>query len=182
MNKQVIIINGSGGAGKDTFVVLAKMAFKLRTKKFLDYTANEVWNYSSVDLVKDYAKQMGWDGTKTEKNRKFLSDLKLLLTEFDDIPFKDLKRKYENFINDDNASILFLHIREPEEIARAAKEFHAKTLLIKRDSVEHITSNMADKNVFNYEYDYVIENNGTVNDLEAKADNFIDTLLEMGNK
>lgn len=52
--------------------------------------------------------------------------------------------------------MLFLHIREPEEIERAKNEFGAKTVLVKRDSIKHITSNMADGRVFNYEYDTAI--------------------------
>ena len=69
MNKQVFIINGSGGVGKDTFVELVSKVFNL-----------SVMNFSSVDKVKEIARIIGWTGGKTEKDRKFLSDLKLLCT------------------------------------------------------------------------------------------------------
>jgi dephospho-CoA kinase len=56
------------------------------------------------------------------------------------------------------------------------KKLNAKTILMKRDSVKHITSNMADENVFNYDYDIVIENNGTLEELKEKAKLFVNDL------
>ena len=63
MNKNIIVINGTGGSGKDTFVEYVSKYAK-------------VYNFSSVDKVKEIAKLIGWTGTKTDKDRKFLSDLK----------------------------------------------------------------------------------------------------------
>ena len=51
---------------------------------------------------------------------------------------------------------------------------NATTLLIRRESVEgNETSNHADANVFNYEYDLTIYNNSDIIDLEKKAKDFI---------
>lgn len=153
--KRVVIINGSGGVGKDTAVkYITDMVYSINSKLLVD-------NYSSVDKVKAIAQIIGWDGTKTERNRKFLSDLKILTTEYNDMPFNAMKKRFEEFQNTDNECLLFLHIREPEEIDRAKREFNAVTLLIKRDSIPQITSNIADGNVFNYDYDVVIDNNGS---------------------
>lgn len=173
MNKQIFIINGSGGVGKDSFVEEVQSQTNISTK---------VSNYSSVSKVKEVAKIIGWNGTKTEKDRKFLSDLKLLTTEYNDMPLNDMKRFANSTMNDgvNMAKILFLHIREPEEIAKAVnefKEYNTKTILVKRDSVKHITSNMADENVFNYDYDIVIDNNGTIKDLREKAKSFLNDFL-----
>lgn len=155
MNKQVFIINGSGGCGKDTFVSLVAD---------ISYTMN----FSSVDKVKEIARSIGWNGGKTEWDRKFLSDLKLLCTKYNDMPLNSMKEKYEEFL-DSHASFLFLHIREPEEIKKAKRIFNAKTILIKRDSVKHIVSNMADARVFNYDYDIVINNDDSIEKLRDKA-------------
>ena len=46
-------------------------------------------NVDSVNLVKSLATMAGWDGNKTEKNRKFLSDLKDLLSNWNDVPYKE---------------------------------------------------------------------------------------------
>lgn len=168
MNKHVFIINGSGGVGKDTFVKLVGIKMNDIHKGF-----GTVWNYSSVKKVKDIAKQVGWDGGKTEKDRKFLSDLKVLISEYSDAPFNDMKDVYNEFLDDDKSYFLFFHIREPKEIERAAREFSARTVLVIRDDVKHIESNMADKNVFNYEYDYIICNNSSMDYLEKLAAKFI---------
>lgn len=167
MNKQIFIINGSGRVGKDTFVKFITIEMAQITKKI-----RSVENVSSVDEIKNIARMLGWKGGKSEKDRRFLSDLKVLTSKYNGFPFKSIKSKVEEFRQDDTTNILFLHIREPEEIQRAVDEFGAKTILIKRDNVKHITSNMADKNVFNYEYDYVIENNGTKEEFKEKAREF----------
>ena len=113
MNKQVFIINGSGGVGKDTFVELVSKVFNL-----------SVMNFSSVDKVKEIARIIGWTGGKTEKDRKFLSDLKLLCTDYNNMPFNSMSEKVKEFTESD-AAMLFLHIREPEEIEKA-KEYLKK--------------------------------------------------------
>ena len=168
MDKQIFIINGSGGVGKDTFVDLVSVELNDKLKHF-----HTVINYSSVDKVKEIARKIGWDGKKSEKDRKFLSDLKILTSSYCDMPFESMKNKMIEFLGDEESKLLFLHIREPEEIERAVKAFKAKTILIVRDSVRHITSNMGDKNVFKYKYDFVIENNGTIEDLREKAKEFL---------
>ena len=172
MDKQIFIINGSGGVGKDTFVELVSTELNDTLKKF-----HTVENFSSVDKVKVIAIEIGWDGKKREKDRKFLSDLKNLSSNYCDMPFQSMKNKVNEFIKNDENKFLFLHIREPEEIIRAVKEFDAKTILVVRDTVKYITSNMADKNVFNYDYDYVIQNNGTITDLKQKAKELIDEVI-----
>lgn len=165
MNKQIFIINGSGGVGKDTFVELVSQLIP-------------VVNFSSVDKVKEIAIQIGWDGkSKTEKDRKFLSDLKLLTGSYCDMPFQSMKEIVNKFNEDKRDNVLFLHIREPEEIKRAVEEFHAKTILVKRENIKQITSNMADANVYNYDYDYIISNNGTIEDLKEIVNIFVKTKI-----
>lgn len=183
MIKQVFIINGSGGVGKDTFIEM------IPTFEFIDKNENstvwfknlEIRNYSSVSKVKEIAKIIGWNGEKTERDRKFLSDLKLLTTEYNDMPLNDMKKYTRSFMNSaDINRILFLHIREPEEIAKAVnefKEYNVKTILVRRDSIKHITSNMADENVYNYNYDIVINNNSTLEELRKKAECFLADVL-----
>lgn len=160
INKPIFIINGSAGVGKDTFVHMCDI-----------YT--KILNYSSVDKVKDIARMIGWDGSKDEISRKFLSDLKILTTAYNDMPFNAMRMQVDFFRKNENYKAMFLHIREPMEIKRAKQEFGANTILVVRDSVKHVTSNMADANVFNCEYDYVIKNNGSLDDLKKTAKEFL---------
>ena len=136
---------------------------------FVVVTNRELIN-KMADIVTASHEKLG-EIAKTEKDRKFLSDLKLLCTEYNNMPFKSMQEKVEEFKNDD-AEFLFLHIREPEEIEKAKKAFNAETILIIRDNIEQITSNMADKNVRDYNYDIVIYNNDTLEELKCKAMKF----------
>lgn len=150
MNKYIFITNGMARCGKDTFAIYLNDI--IPTLK-----------YSSIDKVKEIAELCGWDGkSKTEKDRKFLSDLKLLTSEYSNMPFKSIEDKVNTFKTDDRFRVMLIDIREPNEIEKAKNVFDAKTILIKNDRVKNINSNMADRNVFNYEYDFVIENNGTL--------------------
>jgi hypothetical protein len=162
LRKLVLITNGTGGCGKDTFAYILG--------KYVD-----VVKISSIEPAKKVAEYAGWNREKTEKARKFLSDLKLAMTEYDDAPFKYLEENHKwymyawshpQFDGKNEPHVLIMDIREPEEIERAKQAFGAKTVLIKNDRIAPITSNMADANVLNYNYDYVVENNGTLDDFE----------------
>ena len=166
MKKHIIIINGTGGCGKDTFVELVS--------KY-----NRVLNVSSVDKVKKIAALAGWTGGKEEVDRKFLSDLKRLTTEYNDMSFRDIGAKVSKFRSSD-LEVMFIHIREPEEIERAKNAFGAETLLIRRVGLSSITSNYSDANVENYTYDYIIENS-TLEELEKEAMNFVSNLNSKPN-
>lgn len=160
MDKHIFITNGVGGCGKDTFANL--MGGFIPIMKF-----------SSIDMVKSMARFCGWDGGKTEKDRKFLSDLKLLTTEYSDMPFKSIEMAVNDF-KIHHIPVLLIDIREPEEIERAKNAFGAKTILIRNNRVKPITSNMADANVENYDYDFVIENNGTLDEFRETVRCFVE--------
>ena len=135
--------------------------------------------FSSIDRVKDIARFCGWDGGKTEKDRKFLSDLKLLTTDYSDMPFNSIKTTVDAFKNyDEEHTVLLIDIREPGEIERAKNAFDARTILITNNRVSPILSNMADANVNNYSYDIVIENNGTLDDLRETVQKFVNNYIK----
>ena len=75
--KKIYITSGVGRSGKDTFCEFIS--------KYIP-----TYKYSIVDLPKEAAKVLGWDGGKTEKDRKFLSDIMDLSTDYNDAPFKDV--------------------------------------------------------------------------------------------
>ena len=161
--KEVIIINGSGGVGKDTFVEYCS-----------EYV--NVLNISSVDKVKEAAKILvGWYGEKDEKSRKFLADLKELGIKYNDASIKYICEMVEKF-NNSNNELMFVHIREIEKIEKCKKRCGAKTLLITNKNVPTINSNDSDKNVENYLYDYHIKNDGTLEQLKENAKKFINEL------
>lgn len=166
------MVNLDSRAGKDQFVL------------FCQKHATWCKNISTVDFVKQVASFCGWDGVKTPKNRAFLSDLKDLLTKWDDVPFKKVQCAAERFDYEaqaygfsTNDVLVFIHCREPQEISKFVNQMNAKTLLIRRAAVEsNDQSNLSDSEVFNYDYDYIIENNGTLEDLECAAVAFLKEL------
>ena len=156
--KKVYITNGSAENGKDTFA------------EFLSEYIS-VFKYSSIDLVKEMFEIAGVSKhNKTEKKRKLWSDGKDLLTDYDDIPFKDITSIVTDFkSNKIEAKVLLIDIREPEEIARAVETFGAETILVRKPNAKKIESNHADRDVEKYNYDYIIENDGTLEQLSKIA-------------
>jgi hypothetical protein len=75
---------------------------------------------------------------------------------------------------------VFIHCREPEEIRKLVKTLDARTLLVRRAAAENITaSNQSDANVFDYEYDIHINNNGSLAELERTAEVFIKSTIDL---
>lgn len=163
---KVVVINGRGGAGKDCFIDMCR--------KYVPCT-----RYSSVSRVKRAAELLGWTGGKGLADRKFLSDLKDLVTWYNDAPFEDLKFIYKKASKSYvRTKILFFHVREPREIERCVKEFNAKTLLIRRPSDNNDKyGNHADDDVEKFDYDYIIENDAGLEELSVMAKNFVDEIL-----
>ena len=162
--KTVIIINGKGGCGKDTLI--RGVADRYRVK-----------NVSSIDHIKDIATQIGWSGTKDEKSRTFLAELKQLCIKFNDMPLHDMISEYENFMNG-NDEILFIHIREGEEIDKIKRYIKgAKTVLVKREETDNgVYTNAADNDVEKYEYDYIFDNNGDIKERQEEFNKLIKSL------
>ena len=165
---EIFILNGMAQSGKDTFYNMVS-----ELKKY------ETFHFSIIDTVKEKARLLGWRGEKTEKDRKFLYDLKQLMDNYNDYNFNYVKGLIDVNYNLSNPRSLFIDMREEKDIIRAKKEFNAKTILIKNDNVKNILSNDADANVFNMEYDIVIDNSGTIEDLKLKAKQFIDNYIEV---
>lgn len=161
MDKKIVIINGSGGVGKDTFV------------EFCSEFAN-VKNISSVDKVKEAAKILvNWNGEKDEKGRKFLADLKQISIDYNNYPMTYIKEQADEFKKNDGQDIMFIHIREINEIEKVKELLNAKSLLITSNRVAKILTNSADANVDQFNYDYYIKNDGTLEELKEKAKSFV---------
>ena len=167
-DKRIFIINGVGGVGKDTFVEMVN-----------GYVPCS--NYSSVHQIKYVAGLLGWNGEKDDKSRKFLSDLKILASNYNDSPYLDVIDRLHHFIFSmyETDEILFIHIREPEEICRVvdfceSNNIKVNTVLItNHNTFQSYFGNEADDNVFKFNYDYVVNNNGSLSDLCEEAKKFL---------
>ena len=167
MSKIVIVINGAGGVGKDTLCDIADKHFKTR-------------NISTITPIKDIARHCGWNGEKHDKARKFLSDLKQLCVNYNDLPTVWAKKIYDEFLLSDE-QILFVHIREPEEIAKFVKatDGRAKALLVRggeRMKKSHY-GNRSDDEVENYQYDYYFYNDKSLDIIESEFCRLLSKIL-----
>jgi len=159
MKKSVIIINGVGGSGKDTICNIVSKYYKTEI-------------ISQIDPIKEIAKYGGWNGEKDDKSRKMLSDLKMLFVAYNNLPFNYSIEKINEFEKTDK-NILFIHIREKEEISKIVTSSPLKvyTLLIKRsdkDFIKRTYGNFSDDSVDDYDYDFIYDGN---NETEVKLEN-----------
>lgn len=177
---KVVVVNGMPGCGKTTFETKCDEICYCGNN--LGFSANRplyIKTISTVDRVKQIARSCGWNGKKDLKNRKFLSDLKTLLVEWDDVPFRDVEEWARDLSTGEADWILFVDCREPSEIQKLKERLNATTVLIRRESVENSeTSNHADADVFNYQYDWEIYNNYDVYSLSRAAVHFIKSMKE----
>ena len=165
MDKLVFIVNGKPRAGKDTFAMILN--------RYID-----VYKYSAVTKVKEIATLCGWDGQKEERDRKFLHELKMLTSEYSDMSHQDVVNEINKYRNGEiEADVFVVDVREPEDIKRLVEEVGAITVFIENDNVPAITSNAADANVENFEYDFVIPNNGTMKEFEDEIKLFMEFLM-----
>ena len=177
---KVVVVNGRPESGKTTFE--EKCLELVRASSTFWFDENKrvmVEMCSTVDFVKKIALECGWDGVKTPRNRKFLSDLKDLLTEWDDVPFQKILERVEDLCFYPNDFLLFVDCREPAEIQKLKERLNATTVIVRRlgDEVNE-TSNHADANVFDYEYDYTVKNYGDLSDVVVECIGFLDYMKE----
>ena len=185
---KVVIINGKPQSGKDTFCKYAQGYCDD------DESANTLI-ISSVDPLKEMLTQLGWDGTKTDKIRDMLMDMKQLWVQNQDGPtmflFNNILEFHKACTGEDN--IVFVHIREPEEIKKlvnALTGFESMgidviSLLVIRKGGEDTPNQSAETRrsddealINSYEYDVIINNDGDLIKLQELAAEFVDKLLE----
>ena len=185
---KVVIINGKPQSGKDTFCKYAQGYCDD------DESANTLI-ISSVDPLKEMLTQLGWDGTKTDKIRDMLMDMKQLWVQNQDGPtmflFNNILEFHKACTGEDN--IVFVHIREPEEIKKlvnALTGFESMgidviSLLVIRKDGEDTPNQPAETRrsddealINSYEYDVTINNDEDLIKLQELAAEFVDKLLE----
>lgn len=162
--KTLIIINGTGFAGKDSFVKCCNAFIP-------------VANISSIDCIKERARDFGYDGGKTPEDRLFLHELKMISTKYNDYSFRNVASR----INETKEDIIFVHIREIEEINRYIQtysdNYRVITLLIQQAKLKNVVlGNRADDEVANFEYDFIIDNDGDIEELKNNAGLFLAAL------
>lgn len=185
---KVIIINGVTGAGKDTFVNLA-------TSYCEDNEIANIFNISSVEMIKDMLMNFGWDGEKTDEVRDIMAGIKKIWISAKNGPTMFLMNNIIQYhiahTGEDN--IIFCHVREPEEIKKLvdiitgmdAVGIDIITLYIERKSIYMNgidINNVRDSDdpfiISRYPYDIIIDNNSDLPALDEVVHNFINDLYD----
>lgn len=173
MTKYIVVNGHPRSSGKSLFATLVRDELELRG--FFTF------QYSSVAMVKELALRAGWNGSKTPEARKFLSDLKRLLVNspWGNLSMRDVheyaKKKESLFPNE--TIYVFVMVREPEEIQQYVERLGATAVFVRRPNADVPMGNDSDDGVENFSYHYYINNDGTVEDLTTRAEEFTNWLL-----
>lgn len=174
---KIILISGKAGHGKDT-------VGDYLTEK-LDAQGKKVLVCHFGDAVKHVCtKFFGWDGRKTPEGRKLTQHVATDTT----------RAKYPNFwadfivklldvFYDEWDVVLIPDLRFTNEVTLMQNWFpDVTTLRVNRpgfvreefneDTLKHVSENQLD----DYNFDYVIDNNSTLDDLYKKVDSFIEAV------
>lgn len=152
--KKVFVINGPARTGKDTFINICRQLLANRMG---------VFTFSAVDEVKEYLKvEEGWDGvTKDAYWRLRMYEVKMRMVAENDRPTRYLVEGIET--SPDN-SVVFLHIREPEEIVKLLQHYpEAMTIHLSSEGVD-LYENPADSNTQLIDYNFYLFNEGTIDE------------------
>jgi len=170
---KVFIVNGQGAVGKSKFEdFVSEIAWKMDRMK--------VRKTSMINGVKELAKSVGWDGiSKENRDRVFLYNLKQLCDGYCNYSYSYTYEDIMSFKND-GVNAVFVDAREKEDIIRLKNDFAAKVILVKRGDLKKY-GNAADDNVMSVDYDIIIDNDGTLNELKELAIDFYNKEISNGN-
>ncbi len=164
MDKVIVLVGGIARSGKDSFI---------------DMCLENVDGYkiSMIDPVKEAASCLGVvDPDKGEKYRKFLANMKALWDGTYNGSFAYLKKQYSNMTN---GQVLFVLVRKPEEIEQIVKHYghrgYCVTVMLSRKGID-VPENSADMTTENYDYDMIVCNNETLEELEYQCHAFVEYL------
>ena len=171
----IVVINGLSNSGKDTLCDMCG-----------DIT--HVYNISTIDKVREASKLLGCISAKNSSHdRNFLGELKQLAIKYYNHSEKYIHSRYLNIkkstaeVLDEHDFTMFIHTREPNEIEFFKNKYkdtdNVVTLLVKSSFSDKITDSIPDKEVYNYTYDYIIDNDSNLKGLRDKANLFMKELL-----
>lgn len=184
MKKVIIVIaNGAARSGKTTLQNLVKKHFR---------DMYNIYIRSSVDVMYQVYKMLGWDGVKDDTFRNDMHTLKQMYIKNCDGPTRDIIIAAMVALTNDstNDAIIFYDIREAEEINKLLDlvkplnviGIYCKTMLIRRTTVENLKhGNHADDDVLtsDIKYDITVDNSGDLKHLEDKIDGIVKQILEV---
>lgn len=175
----ILVVAGKSGSGKDTFCKMLKEYVKEKELKTI--------NLQFSSYIKTYAKNItNWDGSEDTKPRTLLQELGT------EIIRNNIDKKFfiNRIIDDIKVYSYFFDIitisdaRLPEELDEIYSAFNnVYKINIKKDNVINKLDEKQSKHhteiaLDNYDnYNFIIENNGSLDELKEKMINIIDEVI-----
>lgn len=168
-NKMIFTLNGNPGSGKDEFSKILNEFIPTKHISIVD-PIKIIEENIRINIGKEkYFK-------KDEKYRKFLSDLKDVCEEYNDYSFQWVINEVIIFLSKSDNDILLIDMRSEKDIVRAEYMFNAESIFIENNRAKRIISNHADANVEKINYNYIIKNNGTLEEFKNEVENFVNKI------
>lgn len=166
--KLLVIINGEAGSGKDTFIDFCR--------DYRNKVMNElpIYNYHRSDYAKRMLKRMGWNGKKTPEVRKLLADM----VDFGESTGFNTLNLYSSVINSEG--MIFYHIRDPRTIEKVENHYEGTATAVITMFIHRDTDKLEEDrwNKENYNYDFVIDNSKSLEDLRKIAEDFVNKTIK----
>lgn len=157
----VVLMNGIGRAGKDSFVEAVSRLCNGRSNR-----------HSTIDPVVDLYTKMGWDGDKNATSRDALNKLKGIWIELNDGPTTQVMQLLW-VANNTGMVVSFVMVREFSEMMKlkercAEQGYDVCTMEVRRDKVDipPIERSFLLSHPSNYAYDFVVNNQTKENYME----------------
>ncbi|MCM2470929.1 hypothetical protein [Agrobacterium vitis] len=167
MTNLIVIVNGYPQSGKDT-----------ATGFLIEAMTEMAWScarFSIIDPVRDFLFRIGVRCIdKTPEQRKLMADIMDRLEAHDHALSMNVLERIEGHLSQDTYlnRVAFLHVRQISAInwiKQTASNTMVTTLGIERTGTEQGLSNAADSGVWDYHYDCVIGNNGSLSELQSSC-------------
>jgi len=175
MSLNIYVLNGPAGVGKDTFVSCVDTNLR-------NLNGSRAVSISSVGGIKEIAtKFFGYkESVKSDKDRKFLAELKNLTDDYCDYSFTYIYEEIQKIRRSNDSDVyphvsaIFIMCREPGKIERLCNAYNLKSIFIDSNrDIHKVTNNDADANVRNWEYDITIHNDKDLANLNKIAEAFV---------
>ena len=174
----VIFLHGLKGSGKDTTAKILIDKFNFKKVAFADpikIVLMKTFNLKTEEEYDFFKRNDLFNGFRIVNGRDVLRNIGMLMRSYDDKQFINYVNK---FINENkNAVVTDLRFDNELEYANSLDVKNDKKLLIKvkRDSIEQ-DNHISEKGFPDEVFEYVIENNGTLEELEEKVNKIINSL------
>ncbi len=177
--KTIVVVNGMPRSGKDTVV---RMMGDILSANHIPWAA-----FSSIDPVRNMLTHAGFDLTqKTDADRDLLQAVGAAAEKHSHWRSQRCIVKAVNFFESVPGpdAVMFLHVREAEVIDRIktvlagwpAATYNTLKVQVRSPKAKMVTSNPSDANTADIEYDYTIDNDGSLDDLARRSDKALFTL------